>query len=245
MLDYFAVLSGGSGISIARDDTGNIYLGGRATSATFPATGGAFQTNYHPGLCQRGLGAGGPCYDVFVAKWDPTGTRLLWATYLGGSGDDFLSGMAVDAAGNVYLTGWTSSSDFPVTSGAFQTQYHGTNSFGYYVVGDAFVTKLNSSGTALVYSTYLGGTGSDSAGAIAVDATGNAYVTGGTDSTDFPVTSGVIQSTLRGSNAFVVKLNASGTALLFSTYLGGSGYDIGNAIAVDPSGVVYVGGNTQ
>jgi uncharacterized protein (TIGR03437 family) len=244
-LDYVTVLSGGSGLSIARDGTGNIYVGGRTTSATFPATGGAFQTNYHPGLCQRGLGAGGPCYDVFVAKWDPTGTRLLWATYLGGSGDDFLAGMAVDAAGNVYLTGWTSSSDFPVTSGALQTQYHGASYFGYYPIGDAFVTKLNSSGTALVYSTYLGGTGSDSAGAIAVDATGNAYVTGETDSTDFPVTSGVLQPTNHGSNAFVVKVNATGTALLFSTCLGGSGGDSGDAIAVDANGVVYVGGNTH
>src|SRR5258708_2422899 len=119
---YVSVLTGGYGLAIARDSTGNIYVGGTTISTTFPATEGAFQTTFHSATCGRGLTPGGPCFDVFIAKWDPSGTKLLWATYVGGSGDDVLGGMAVDASGNVYLTGWTSSSDFPVTAGAFQTR---------------------------------------------------------------------------------------------------------------------------
>lgn len=249
---YVYVLSGGNGLVIARDSTGNIYTAGNTTSATFPATAGAFQTTYRSATCGRGLSPGGPCFDVFVAKWDPSGIKLLWATYLGGSGDDVLGGMAVDASGNVYLTGWTNSSDFPVTAGAFQTRYRGTNFFGgYELVGDAFVAKLNAAGTALIFSTYLGGSGSDSAGAIAIDESGNAYVTGTTNSTDFPVTNGALQSTNHAApmangagNAFIVKLNAAGSALVYSTYLGGSGSDAGSAIAVDTNGVAYIGGNT-
>ena len=199
----------------------------------------------------RGLSLGGPCYDVFVAKWNPSGTRLLWATYLGGSGDDDLGGMAVDQSGNVYLTGWTSSADFPVTTGAVQTQYLGAKFVGnsYEFIGDAFAVKLNSSGTALVYSTYLGGTGSDWANAIAIDNAGNAYITGATTSKDFPVSAAAFQqtnhtATLTGTNAFVTKLNAAGSAIVYSTYLGGSVRDSGGAIATDSTGVAYLSGST-
>ncbi len=174
--------------------------------------------------------------------YDPTrelviDPQLAWSTYLGSSGDEWGSGIAVDAAGSVYVTGHTSSSDFPTTAGAFDTTYNGY---------DAFVAKLNPSGTGLVYSTYLGGSYSDEGDTIAVDAAGNAYVTGHTDSSDFPITAGALDRTFGGaSEAFVVKLNASGSGLVYSTYLGGSGNDYGYGIAVDAAGDAYVLGNTE
>ncbi|MGD0009788.1 MAG: SBBP repeat-containing protein [Terriglobia bacterium] len=177
---------------------------------------------------------------------------LVYSTYLGGSGWDTANAITVDSAGNAYVTGKTSSTDFPVTPGAFQTTNLG---------GSSFVTKLNPTGTALVYSTYLGGSGSigggDIGNAIVVDTAGNVYVAGQTYSTDFPVTPGAFQTTNRAAanddaNAFVAKLNPSGTALVYSTYLGGSGLsaftpssgDKGNAIAVDATGDAYVAGET-
>ena len=164
---------------------------------------------------------------------------LSWATYLGGSGFDQGYGIAVDAAGNAYVTGLTGSSDFPGTAGSPIQSTHGGDH-------DVFVTKLNAAGTALAYSTYLGSNGVDAGDAIAVDAAGNAYVTGNTNSSNFPGTAGsAIQSTLGGRrDAFVTKLNAAGTSLLYSTYLGGSGDDAGFGIAVDAASNVYVTGNT-
>ena len=174
---------------------------------------------------------------------------LAYSTLLGGSGGDAGNAIAVDTAGGVYVTGETSSIDFPVTQGTYQTTNHVANG------STAFVTKLNPSGTSLVYSTYLGGTGGDTANAIAVDGTGNAYVAGSTLSADFPVTQGAFQTTNHGAangvpNGFVTKLNPTGTALAYSTYLGGSGLsaepaysgDKANAIAVDGDGDAYVSG---
>jgi hypothetical protein len=155
-------------------------------------------------------------------------------TYLGGSGADRGFGIAVDSAGNAYVTGWTHSHDFP-TINALQT------------TGGAFVAKLIADGSALVYSTYLGGSYFDYGYGIAVDTAGNAYVTGNTGSPDFP-TVNALQPTLGGSgalNAFVAKLSADGSALVYSTYLGGSGTDSGNGIAVDAAGNAYVAGQTS
>lgn len=163
---------------------------------------------------------------------------LVFSTYLGGTGDELGYGIAVDANGDVYVTGRTSSSNFPVTSGSYQTSY-GTNI-------DVFVTKMNSTGTALIYSTYLGGTANDQGNDIAVDANGNAYVTGFTQSTDFDITSGSYQTATGGGthDAFVTKINPTGTALVYSTYLGGTALDIAQAIRVDGSGNAYVCGRT-
>jgi hypothetical protein len=165
---------------------------------------------------------------------------LSWATYLGGRVDDYGYGIALDTAGEAYVTGVTASPNFPVTAGSlFQRTYGGLN--------DAFVTKLNAAGTALVYSTYLGGSGTDVGQGIAVDAGGNAYVTG-TTTGSFPGTAGsLIQSTHGGGgqDAFVTKLNPAGTTLVYSTYLGGSGTDGGQGIAVDTSGQAYVTGRTE
>src|SRR5438128_1033575 len=162
---------------------------------------------------------------------------LVYSTLLGGSNDDRGFGIAVDAAGNAYVTGGTGSSDFPTTAGAFQTTLGGGS--------DAFVTKLDPTGTALVYSTYLGGSSGDFANGIAVDATGSAYVTGTTLSADFPTTPGAAQTTFGGGlvDAFVTKLNPTGSALVYSTYLGGGGSDQGFGIAVDTSGNAYVTGS--
>ena len=171
--------------------------------------------------------------DAFVTKLNAAGTGLAYSTFLGGSGFDSGRGIAVDVAGNAYVTGSTTSSDFP-TANLLQP-FQGSL--------DAFVTMVNAAGTGLVYSTYLGGSGVDGAEDIAVDVAGNAYVTGFTDSLNFPTTLGVFQTTFAGVwDAFVTKLNAAGSALVYSTYLGGSDDDAGLGIAVDAAGNAYVVG---
>jgi len=171
-------------------------------------------------------------------KLNAAGTALVYSTYLGGDGFDQGQGIAVDAEGNAYATGGTSSTNFPTTTGAFRTTFGGRS--------DAFVTKLNGDGSALVYSTYLGGFSSDRGNAIAVDATGNAYVTGLTFSTNFPTTPGAVRETFGGIlDAFMVKLNPAGTALVYSTFLGVSSLDEGFGIAVDTAGSAYVTGGTE
>src|SRR5439155_688758 len=167
--------------------SGNAYVTGRTQSTNFPTTAGAFQTTF------------GGTEDAFVTKLNPTGTGLVYSTYLGGSGVDDGFGIAVDALGNAYVTGFTDSTTFPTTAGAFQTTLGGTE--------DAFVTKLNATGSVLVYSTYLGGSDVDDGLGIAVDARGNAYVTGVTFSTNFPTTAGAFQTTGGGrEDAFVAKI---------------------------------------
>src|SRR5262249_34229383 len=150
---------------IAVDATGNAYVTGDTDSPDFPTTAGAFQTTKK----------GGP--NAFVAKLNAGGTNLVFSTYLGGSGPDHGNSLAVDAAGNAYVTGYTTSTNFPTSAGAFQTIHKGGN--------DVFVTKLNPTGTSLIYSTYLGGTKPDFGTGIVVDGSGNAYVTGYTQSSDF------------------------------------------------------------
>src|SRR5947207_4683567 len=167
---------------------------------------------------------------------DPT---IALATYVGGAGTDQAFAIAIDASANVYLTGNTSSADFPTTLSAFQPTPQGGS--------DAFVVKLNSAFTARTYSTYLGGsTGDDAGRGIAVDATGNAYVTGFTASTDFPTTPGAFQTAFGGGvfDAFVVKLNPAGSRLVYGTYLGGAGSDVGLGIAIDTAQNAYVTGGT-
>jgi hypothetical protein len=230
-LVYSTYLGGGPDIGngIAVDAAGNAYLTGFTASTNFPTTAGAFQTTY---------GGNGKA-NGFVTKLNADGTGLLYSSYLGGSGGDSGSGIAVDAAGNAYLTGATSSTNFPITFGAFQTTLKGSTE-------NAFVTKVSASGTALVYSTYLGGSDTDFGTSIAVDAAGNAYLTGGAESGNFPTTTGAFQTALKSSqNAFVTKVNASGTALIYSTYLGGSGGDGGFGIAVDAAGNAYLTGGTS
>jgi hypothetical protein len=217
------------GLRLAVDAAGNAYVGGQTFSADFPTTPGAFQTAF------------GGARDAFVTKLNPTGSALVYSTYLGGSGEDGAVGIAVDAAGNTYVTGFTESANFPTTPGAFQTAFGGGPE-------DAFVTKLNPVGSGLLYSTYLGGSGDDFGGlGIAIDAAGNAYVTGATSSSNFPTTLGAFQTAFGGGpeDAYVTKLHATGSALLYSTYLGGSGDDIAFDIATDATGNAYVIGDTN
>ena len=221
---YLGGSGGDWGNDIAVDTSGNAYLTGRTDSTTFP-TASAIQGSY----------AGGG--DAFVTKINSSGTALVYSTYLGGSGGDWGNDIAVDTSGNAYITGGTVSTNFPTVS-AIQGSYVGNY--------DAFATKINSSGTALIYSTYLGGSGEDVGFGIAIDTSRNAYITGYTASTNFPTASAIQGSNAGGSDVFVTKINEPGSSLVYSTYLGGSssdgGYRIG--IAVDPSGNAYITGLT-
>src|SRR6266566_4431846 len=181
-----------------------------------------------------------------VASYDATRSliidpSLVFSTFLGGNNNDAGRAIAVDIAGNAYVTGETVSTNFPTIS-AYNTAFSGGTLYG-----DAFVTKLNPTGSGLAYSTYLGGTGEDQGLGISVDSSGNAYVTGRTNSTNFPTTTTAFQTLFGGgdADAFVTKLNSAGNGLLYSTYLGGSGQDIGNSIAVDSMGNAYVTGQTS
>jgi hypothetical protein len=232
-LRYSTYLGGSSfddGFGIAVDQSGHVYVTGETKSDDFPVLN-AFQPTYHG---NSALGPG----NAFVTSLDPAG-QPVYSTYLGGSGDEQGINIAVDQYGNAYVVGLTSSPDFP-TLNAFQPMHAGTAG-----ATNAFVTSLDPTGQ-LRYSTYLGG-GADFGGGIAVDAAGNAYVTGGTGSPHFP-TVNPLQATLKGSrNAFVAELSADGSALVYSTYLGGrGGYegDYGRGIAVDQYGQIFVTGTT-
>jgi hypothetical protein len=179
--------------------------------------------------------------DAFVTKLDPTGSSIIYSTYLGGAGNDYGNGIVLDAAGNAYIVGQTFSTDFPTTAGAFQTSCGG----GSCAKGDAFIAELNSTGSALVYSTYLGGSSVNQGNGIALDAANNAYVTGYTQSLDFPTTPGAFQTSCscsKNSSVFVTELNSAGTALVYSTYLGGNNVDVGYQIALDSSNNAFVTG---
>jgi hypothetical protein len=231
------------GRGIAVDASGGAYVTGFTGSGNFPTTLGAFQGT-------PGNGPGLFANDAFVTKLDPTGSTLVYSTFLGGSGQDDGFGVAVDGAGSAHVTGGTRSPNYPTTTGAFQGTISGTlDVFGSFPP-DVFVTKLNDTGSALVYSTYLGGTGSDQGNGIAVDDAGSAYVTGTTDSPGFPTTAGAFQTTRGGTDAFVTKVNVTGNALVYSTYLGGGSgadnqTDAGNGIAVDAAGGAWVTGFTR
>jgi hypothetical protein len=227
---YSTFLGGGApdvGVTIAVDAAGSAYLTGSTQSADFPTTSGTLDTTHNGS------------FDAFVTKLNASGSELLYSTFLGDSSLDIGRGIAADAAGSAYLTGETSSADFPTTAGALDTSYNGGT--------DAFVTKLNASGSVLTYSTFLGGSATDLSAGIAVDAAGSAYLTGLTSlPADFPTTAGALDTTHNGGfDAFVTKLNASGSALVYSTYLGGSGSDLGLGIAVDAAGNAYLTGETN
>ncbi len=226
-LTYSTYLGGSNNdyaAAIAVDSSGEAFLTGTASSTDFPITPGSFQVNL------AGLS------DAFITKFNASGAALAYSTFLGGANTDQGFGIAVDGSGNAYVTGGTSSTNFP-TVNPVQAQLASAP--------DAFITSINSSGTALLYSTYLGGSGGDQGFAIAVDATGNTYVTGQTRSADFPIIAAV-QGALGGTaNSFVAELAAQDAGLAFSTYYGGNGLDSGNGIAVDASGNLTVVGTTS
>ena len=225
-LIYSTYLGGSSGDAraIAVDNAGNVIVTGRANSADFPTTENAWQKGF-----------GGGASDAWVAKLSADGSKLLYCTYLGGSGTDNGNDLSVDKQGNAIVTGATSSSDFPVVA-AEQTRFGGNF--------DVFTAKLSPDGR-VIYSTYYGGSGEDRGNLISVDAQGNAYVSGRTASADFPIRNGLQQTYGGGQfDAQVIKLNPQGT-VVFSTFLGGSGADTGGKTAVDASGNVYLTGTTN
>lgn len=227
VIDYSTFLGGtGSdeGFAIAVDNTGNAYL-----------TGTTYSNNFNTFAPLQTLNRGGK-FDAFVTKLNAAGNAIIYSTYLGGSAEDSGQGIAVDSLGNAYIAGITNSPDF-TTRNAFQPALNGQ-------ANDAFITKLNSDGTAIIYSSFLGGSNIDQAFAIALDAGNNAYLAGSTSSPDFNTRSPLQPANRGGADAFIAKVNASGSALVYSTFLGGAGLDEAYSVAVDPAGNAYFAGST-
>jgi hypothetical protein len=232
---YFGGNGGDTGLAIKVDANGSVYIAGETLSTQFQFS---IPTNAFQRTFKGGKG------DAFVAKLDNTGSKLIYFTYLGGSEDDGAFDMALDAAGNVYLTGFTDSPDFPTKNPIFPNISGLEDPTLHIFPFDAFVTKVNASGSALIYSTYLGGSDKDLGAAIAVDPAGNAYVTGYSFSTDFPLRNPYKNSRGGNDDVFVTKINPGGNGLVYSTYFGGAGFDEGEGIAADADGFAYLTGYT-
>jgi hypothetical protein len=232
VLTFSSYLGGASddeAYAVAVDANGNSYIAGTTSSVSFPA--GPSATIY---------GSRGGNFDAFVAKFNSAGTQLAYVTYIGGSGNDEAYGVAVDSQGSVYVTGYTSSSDFPTTAGAYQTKYGGGTS-------DAFLLKLNPAGSAPIYSTLIGGSGDDLAYSVALDSLNEATIGGSTTSGNLALSAKGFRPNYGGglSDGFVIRLNAAGTATVFGSYIGGGGEDVALSVAVDGSSNTYVTGYTQ
>ena len=213
------------GIGIAADTEGNVYVTGYTSSYAFPTTVSAYDRSFNGS------------FEAFVTKINASGASLLYSTYLGGTSEDIGIAIDVDTEGNAYIAGYTYSSDFPTVSPLF-----GSNSGNR----DVFITKINISGTSLLYSTYLGGNVQDTPGDIAIDTDGNLYITGWTGSSNFPLAVPFQNSFFGNTSVFITKINAAGTNLVFSTFLGGrAGWEEGRGIEVDSEGNVYVVGGTH
>jgi Beta-propeller repeat/Cep192 domain 4/HYDIN/CFA65/VesB-like, Ig-like domain len=235
VLIYSTYLGGNDadyGVGIAVDSTGEAFVVGHTFSNNFPVF-----SSTTPFQQTRNGGA-----DVFVTKFNSDGSALEYSTYLGGSGNDYGQAITIDSTGNAYVTGRTESTNFPVAGTPFQATCGTCASSN----ASAFVAKLDSTGSNLLYSTYLGGSNQDEGHGIGVDSSGNAYVTGITASSNFPLTpANALRTSFVGSTeAFVTGLDSTGLNLLYSTFLGGTGSDSGEAIAVDSAGKVYVAGYT-
>jgi len=228
---YIGGESGEYGQFIAVDSAGYVYLTGYTYSTGLPVTPGAVQPAYNNGYNSY-------IQDVFVAKFSPNLSSLIFCTYFGGSGADYPMGIKVDNDGNVYIAGYTASTNLPVTSGAFQTTFNGGGD-------DGFIAKLNPTGTSLLYCTYFGGNDIDRVHDIALDSAGNVYLTGLTQSSNFPISATAKQKGYTQWEGFISKLNPNGTGIVYSTYIGGSAYDYGMGIDVDKNGTAVVVGNTR
>ncbi|MFC1539731.1 SBBP repeat-containing protein, partial [Candidatus Latescibacterota bacterium] len=226
----YSTLIGGSGTKKTRgvtvDSSGNAYIIGYTGSSNYPVTAGTLDESFNGGT-----------YDAFISKINSTGTNLVYSTYIGGTGSDSALDFKIDNSGNAYLTGSTGSSEFPVTSGVFDETFNG----GY----DTYILKLNSLGNGIIFSTFIGGSGDEGSEGLFVDTFGNVYITGDTNSTDFPTTPGAFDESQNGdSDCFVLKLNSTGNTVLYSTFLGGSSLDTGASIDVDIDGNAYIAGTT-
>lgn len=216
------------------DDSDNVIITGLTRSPDFPVTAGAYDTTFNKGSEWQ---------DAFVSKLSADGSTLLFSTFLGGSDIELGNAVALDDSGAVVVTGTTYSNDFPTTTGAYDTTLDGDR--------DAFVAKLSADASTLIYGTYLGGTDRDYGHDLGADASGAVVVAGETDSNDFPTTTGAFDTTFNGvspwywNDAFVAKLSADGSNLLYGTFLGGTKRDSSRAVAVDSSGVAVVTGYTS
>lgn len=246
----YSTLIGGSdlddGRDIAVDAYGSVYITGTTRSQGFPGAG-APDPSYGGPFSASSFG------DAFIAKLNPDGNTILYMSYLGGSGEDVADAIAVDGDGNVYVTGMTRSADFPTVSPVQAAQ--GGQACAAPPCSDAFVAKLNAAGNTIVFSTYLGGSKNEDSGlldlgsrttalGIAVDQDRNVYVTGVTESDDFPVKNGAAGTRSGSADAFLTKLRSDGQAVLYSTYLGGSGTEYSGDVAVDAFARAYVVGST-
>ncbi|WAJ23700.1 SBBP repeat-containing protein [Lacrimispora xylanolytica] len=219
-------VSGSSSNGIVVDLQGHAHVAGYTSDTNFPITPGAFQTT------NLGLSGSG-----FITKFSTDGGSLIYSTFLGGTGQDIINDITVDTQGYAYVTGATSSTDFPVTPSAFQTTFTGSSTF---------ITKLALDGSALIYSTFLSGTSNSSGRSISVDTQGNSYITGRVDGPGFPVTANAFQTTYGGGAAdtFATKLSPGGDSLIASTYLGGTVADVNYSGAIDMQGHIYAAGYT-
>jgi hypothetical protein len=227
-MDWSTYLGGATGIEsesvygVAVDAAG-VYVSGTTRSPDFPTTLGAYDTTH------------GGAADAFVTKFNLTGTALTYSTFLGGAGSEQGQAIAVDSAGAAYVAGGAAAG-FPTTAGAFDTTNNGGD--------DGFVAKLNPAGSALVYSTFVGGAATDSFTTIAVDAAGTVFVTGLTFSADYPLTPDALDTVQAGGDAMVTRVSANGIALLYSSYLGGAGAEAGRGPALGPAGAAWFVGQT-
>jgi Beta-propeller repeat len=241
---YFGGTLAETAWAVALDtNDGSVYIAGQTLSKLAMKKGPPFST---PGAIQEDFAGGKLIGDGFVARFDKTGTNLDYLTYLGGDKDDLVSSVAVDAAGNAFVTGFTDSSNFPTAHALFPNIGGVENSRNKAFPGDAFVAELDSGGSNLLFSTYLGGSQLESGNGIAIDSATNIYVTGLTGSPDFPVTTNAVQNHLAGTNnVFVTEIGAGGSPLIFSTYLGGTNFDSGESIALDAANNIWVTGFTS
>jgi hypothetical protein len=214
--------------ALAIDSSGNVFVAGSTGSSDYPTTSGAYDRSYNGDSHEAG--------DVFISKLNNTLTTLMASTFIGGISYECANALAIDSSGNVFVAGYTEESDFPTTPGAYD------RSFIYW---DGFVSKFNNTLTTLMASTFIGGSDYDSAGALALDSSGNVFVAGDTLSSDFPTTSGAYDRSFNNYDGFVSKFNNTLTTLLASTFIGGSDYEYTNALAIDSSGNVFIAGYTS
>lgn len=209
--------------SVTADNSGNTIVGGYTSSSNFPVTSGAYDISYSS-------------TDGTISKFNTTGSSLIYSTFIGGTSTEYIYGIKCDVDGNVYIGGYTGSSNYPTTSGCWDNTLNST---------DGFLTKLNPTGSALVYSTYFGGSSTEYCYAIDIDASGNVYATGYTSSSDFPYSSGCWDNTYNSTDSYLFKLNSTGNSRVFGTYLGGTSSDYGYGVAVDQLGYASVTGYTS